>query len=98
MLTSMAVCCSKVVRKSIALTLTVISQNQRKALKEAYAGKVSCLAFVSVAPGKGSCHKYNSKRGCWFAEVQAFGPATKEDSCHQESFDTQAGGTHKLVL
>ena len=32
--------CSKVVRKSIALVLTVISQNQKKALREAYSKKV----------------------------------------------------------
>lgn len=31
--------CSKTVRKSIACVLTVISQNQREALREAYAGK-----------------------------------------------------------
>ena len=33
-------CCSKVVRKSIARVLTVISHNQRAALKEAFKGKV----------------------------------------------------------
>jgi large subunit ribosomal protein L35e len=31
--------CSKVVRKSIARVLTVVNQNQRSALKEAYAKK-----------------------------------------------------------
>ena len=37
---SSSCCCSKVVRKSIALVLTVISQNQKKALREAYSKKV----------------------------------------------------------
>lgn len=34
------VCCSKVVRKGIARVLTVVNQNQRAALKDAYKGKV----------------------------------------------------------
>lgn len=32
--------CSKVVRKSVARVLTVIQQNQRKALREHFKGKV----------------------------------------------------------
>lgn len=35
-------CCSKVVRKSIARVLTVINQNQKKALKDVYAKKKYC--------------------------------------------------------
>lgn len=40
--------CSKVVRKSIARVLTVISQKQREALKEAYAGKVRAAVASSL--------------------------------------------------
>ena len=42
----------KVVRKSIALVLTVISQNQKKALREAYASKVraEALSWALLAP------------------------------------------------
>lgn len=36
-------CCSKVVRKSIARVLTVISQSQRTALRNAYSNKVQRL-------------------------------------------------------
>ena len=50
--------CSKVVRKSIARVLTVINQNKKQAVREAYADKVlspppapwtSALILVSAA-------------------------------------------------
>ena len=39
-LTLFHACCSKVVRKSVARVLTVISQEQKKALREVYKNKV----------------------------------------------------------
>lgn len=44
-------CCSKVVRKSIARLLTVISQQQRAALREVFKGKVSRYVRI-VSAGK----------------------------------------------
>ena len=41
--------CSKVVRKSIARVLTVISQNQRSALRKAYTNKVRLLEHEQEA-------------------------------------------------
>lgn len=38
----LVLCCSKVVRKSIARVLTVINQNQKTALKDVYAKKKYC--------------------------------------------------------
>lgn len=39
--------CSKVVRKSIARLLTVISQQQRAALRDVFKGKVSLFTVAS---------------------------------------------------
>lgn len=43
--------CSKVVRKSIARLLTVISQQQRSALREVFKGKVSLLHSGELGVG-----------------------------------------------
>lgn len=60
--------CSKVVRKAVARVLTVISQSQRSALREAYKGKVR----ISRAPDSGFDHQwavgsneYSVSAGCW---------------------------------
>ena len=42
----------KVVRKSIALVLTVLSQNQKKALREAFAGKVRPRSSPAAEEGR----------------------------------------------
>ena len=49
--------CSKVVRKSIARLLTVISQQQRAALREVFKGKVSLLHSGELGMGMamGTC-------------------------------------------
>lgn len=55
---SYPVCYSKVVRKAVARVLTVISQEQKKALREAYKNKVMNTAPAHAIQGAFVLHMF----------------------------------------
>lgn len=91
------------VRKSIARVLTVVHQNQRSALKEAYKGKVRGFwgAHITLCSNTCTCimsyHPFfvtnpsSPHTPLQYTEVCAFGFASKEDPCHPPSLDKAPG-------
>ena len=68
----------RVVRKSVARVYIVMHQKQKENLRKFYKGKLTMLSTIDFNPYSG--HSTNLLR----QEVQALGPAPKEDQGHQE--------------
>ena len=96
-------------RKSIARVLTVISQTQRSALREAYKGKVCFTHSRDLHMTVTECNLLSwpiarvravclSTFGLFCAEVPALGPADKEDSRHPAKADALPGMRLPLLV